>query len=94
MSAACFGPRRTLATLRHALAHRIEDKLPPLRAPVLLVRGEHNSIAPQPWLEELAALTPGSELLVLPGAPHALNYDRPEALARATFDFLARRLDE
>jgi pimeloyl-ACP methyl ester carboxylesterase len=89
-----FGPWRTLATLRYALAHHIERKLPLLRAPALLVRGQHDTICPQPWLEELAALTPGSELLVLPGAPHALNYDQPQALAVAMFDFLARRLHD
>jgi 2-hydroxy-6-oxonona-2,4-dienedioate hydrolase len=89
-----FGLWRTLATLRHALAHHIERKLPLLRAPALLVRGQHDTICPQPWLEELAALTLGSELLVLPGAPHALNYDQPQALAMAMFDFLARRLHD
>jgi 2-hydroxy-6-oxonona-2,4-dienedioate hydrolase len=85
-----FGPLRTLATLRHALADPIERKLPLLRAPALLVRGGNDPIAPQPWLEELAALIPESELLVIPGGPHALNYERPDELAAAVLDFLAR----
>jgi len=85
-----FGPLRTIVTLRYALADAIERKLPLLRVPVLLVRGEHDPIAPQPWLEELAALTAESELRVIPGGPHAVNYDRPDELAAAVLAFLAR----
>jgi pimeloyl-ACP methyl ester carboxylesterase len=85
------GPLRTLATLRHALRDPIERKLPRLAVPVLLVRGGSDPIAPQPWVEELAALIPESELLAIPDGPHALNYDRPGALAAAVLDFLGRR---
>ena len=37
-----MGPRRVWGTYRAALADRIEDKLPALQTPVLLVRGERD----------------------------------------------------
>jgi len=85
-----FGPVRTIRTLRLALADRIERKLPAVAAPALVVRGEHDPIAPQRWCEEVAALLPRGELQVIPRAPHALNYDFPAALSAATLAFLAR----
>ena len=82
------GPRRTIGTLRRALADRIETKLPHMRMPTLIVRGEFDTIAPQTWCEYLAALLPVGELCVIPHAPHATNYDAPERLARVVLKFL------
>jgi 2-hydroxy-6-oxonona-2,4-dienedioate hydrolase len=85
-----FGPWRSLRTLRYALDDRIEQKLPHLQLPTLVVRGEHDPVAPQRWAEEVCHLLPQGQLAVIPGAPHALNYDTPEALARLTERFLAQ----
>jgi 2-hydroxy-6-oxonona-2,4-dienedioate hydrolase len=85
-----FGPWRSLRTLRYALDDRIEQKLPYLQLPTLVVRGEHDPVAPQRWAEEVCRLLPQGQLAVIPGAPHALNYDTPEALARLTERFLAQ----
>jgi pimeloyl-ACP methyl ester carboxylesterase len=84
------GPRRTLGTLRRALADDVERKLPLVRAPALVVRGERDPIAPQAWCEAAAAALPRGELLLIPGAPHALNHVRPAELAAATLEFLER----
>lgn len=84
------GPRRTLGTLRYALDDRIEEKLPHMQQPTLIVRGERDPIAPQPWAEMLTALLPHGELAVLPSAPHAANYETPKRLADLTLAFLAR----
>lgn len=84
------GPRRTLATLHYALADPVERKLPLLAAPTLVVRGERDPIASQPWCEQVVAALPQGALLVVPDAPHALNHVRPTALASATIAFLAR----
>jgi pimeloyl-ACP methyl ester carboxylesterase len=85
-----FGPGRTLATLRHGLAHPFRRLLRRVEAPALVVRGERDPIAPQAWAEEATALLPCAELLTIAGAPHALNYDRPAELALATLEFLER----
>lgn len=84
------GPRRTLLTLRHALAHRVERLLPLVAAPCLVVRGGRDPIAPQAWCEAVARALPRGELLVVPGAPHVVNYVCPDALVAATEAFLAR----
>lgn len=84
-----FGLRWQWQTLRYMLDDRIEDKLPLLRMPVLLVRGEHDPIAPQGWVERLAQLTPDGSLAVVPGAGHAVNYSAPDALAGLIEVFLS-----
>jgi 2-hydroxy-6-oxonona-2,4-dienedioate hydrolase len=83
------GARRALQTFRHALADRIEAKLPRVQAPTLVVRGSRDPIVPQRWAEEAAALLPGGRLVVIPGGPHCVNYSTPDAFARVVRTFLA-----
>ncbi len=85
------GLRRTIGTLHYALADRIEKKLPNMRIPTLIVRGSEDSVAPQHWVEELAALLPNGRLAVVPGAPHAVNYDAPMQLVQLVLPFLAEQ---
>jgi pimeloyl-ACP methyl ester carboxylesterase len=82
-------PLRTLRTLAHALRDRPEEQAPNVRAPTLLVRGEHDAIAPQAWLDELAAALPSARVAVVPGTGHAVNYSAPGRLAELTLEFLA-----
>jgi 2-hydroxy-6-oxonona-2,4-dienedioate hydrolase len=82
------GLRRSLATFRYALEDRIEDKLPHLRVPTLVVRGERDPIVPQRWAERAARLLPEGRLVVVPGAAHTMNYAAPSELARVVRSFL------
>lgn len=82
------GLRRTIGTLRHGLRDRIEAKLPYVRVPTLVVRGERDAITPQRWAEQVTRLLPDGRLLVIPGAPHAVNYDTPRVLTQAVLAFL------
>ena len=75
-----FGVRWQWKTARHMLRDRIEDKLPMMRMPVLVLRGEHDPIAPQGWVEQLARLAPDGSVAVVPGVAHAVNYTAPEVL--------------
>lgn len=81
------GPVRILGTLRDALADRIEDKLPDVRVPVLIVNGERDPVSPPAWGERLARLTgsrvggAGARCVVVAGAAHAVPFSHPEALA-------------
>jgi len=86
---AVFGPRRFMAAARSALADPIEDKLPRVEAPTLVVRGSRDGIVSQRWAETAAQLLPRGELVVLEGAPHAVTYAAPEALARVVVPFFA-----
>ena len=83
------GPLRTVRTADLAPDDPIEEKA--LRTPVstLVVRGENDPIAPQEWVEELAARFPRGRLVVVPGAGHVLNYSRPRDLGRVIRAFEA-----
>jgi pimeloyl-ACP methyl ester carboxylesterase len=84
-----FGPRRLVATLRHALADHIEERLPLLAVPTLVLVGERDPIVPRPWAERAARLLPHGRLAVLAGAPHAAPFAAPDAVAAAVLRFLA-----
>jgi 2-hydroxy-6-oxonona-2,4-dienedioate hydrolase len=83
------GLPRVLATFRFALRDRIEDKLPHLDVPTLVVRGARDVIAPQRWAEEATGLLPHGRLVVVPGAAHTMCFTSPDALARAVRSFVA-----
>lgn len=75
------GLRRTFRTLRLAQQEPVRQRLARMPAPTLVVRGEHDSIAPQRWAEEAARLLPDGRLVVIRGAAHATNFDASQALA-------------
>jgi 2-hydroxy-6-oxonona-2,4-dienedioate hydrolase len=83
------GAGRSLRTFRHALEDPIEERLPKVRVPALVVHGSRDRISPRPWAEEVVRLLPDGRLVVLPGAPHAANYSAPAELARVVRSFLA-----
>lgn len=82
------GPLRMLRTLRDALAVPVEERLPRIAVPVLLVRGERDPVAPQPWIDRAAALLPDARAVVVPGAAHGVNYSHPRELADVVAPFL------
>ncbi len=82
------GLKRGARTLRYAIADCIEEKLPRIHAPVLVVRGGRDPIVPQDWAAEVARLSAGGRLKILPRAAHAVNYNSPEELARLIIEFV------
>jgi 2-hydroxy-6-oxonona-2,4-dienedioate hydrolase len=82
------GLPRVVETMQMALADRIEEKLPYIRVPTLVVRGQQDPVVPQPWAEEVVNLLPDGRLVVIPGGGHTLNYSRPLELARVTRAFI------
>jgi 2-hydroxy-6-oxonona-2,4-dienedioate hydrolase len=83
------GPVLALQTLDIMMRDRIEQKLPSIAVPALVVRGSLDPICTQRWAEEAAALLPRGSLLVLPGAAHAANCSTPDLLVSAILPFLA-----
>jgi 2-hydroxy-6-oxonona-2,4-dienedioate hydrolase len=88
-----FGVRWQWQTARYMLDDHIEEKMPLLSMPLLLLRGEHDPIAPQSWIERLARLANVGEVAVVPGVGHAVNYTAPEALVGLIERFLAEHPD-
>ena len=84
------GPRRAFRTFQYAINDRIEDKLPKVTAPTLVVRGSRDPIVPQRWAEEVASLLPNGSLRVLEGGPHALNYSSASEFARIVRVFVMK----
>lgn len=68
------GFARVAGTFRAMLRDRIEDRLPKVTAPVLVVRGERDPIAPEAWAARLAGLAPRGRLVTVPGAAHTMNH--------------------
>ena len=86
-----MGIPRTWRTIRIMLEDRIEEKLPRVQAPTLVVRGGRDTTVPQRWAVEATRLLPRGRLAVIPGAPHTLNYNSPRRVARLVRAFLAER---
>lgn len=84
------GLSRTWRELRVMMDDRIEERLPRVECPALVVRGSRDPIVPSTWAEEAARLLPRGSLLTLPAAPHSANYSRPEQLAEAILPFVSR----
>ncbi|HSK75026.1 MAG TPA: alpha/beta hydrolase [Thermoanaerobaculia bacterium] len=84
-----FGPRRIVEELRAMFADRIEEKLPEISAPAMVVHGERDFIVPRRWAAEVARLLRTDRLFAIPGAGHALNYSAPDKLMRLIRPFLS-----
>lgn len=81
------GLHRGWETFQIALQDRIEDKLPSLEMPLLLVRGQHDPIVSQRWVRELTAVSANGRFVVTRGA-HTPNFSEPEAFAGVVRSFL------
>jgi 2-hydroxy-6-oxonona-2,4-dienedioate hydrolase len=84
------GLRTLLEIGRVAVRDRVEEKLPSIKAQTLLVRGARDPVVPERWAEQMAKLLPRAKLVVIPGAPHAVQYVSPLELARELQEFLSQ----
>ncbi len=82
------GLSRVIKTIRMTMQDRIETKLPQIRVRTLVVRGDRDPVVPQEWAEQVTQLIPNSELCVIPGAAHILNYSEPKKFSRVILHFL------
>ncbi|CAN5544136.1 hypothetical protein BH20VER1_BH20VER1_19050 [soil metagenome] len=65
-----------------------EEKLPHITQPVMLVRGEHDRIAPQRWVDEAAQLLRTPRMAVISGWGHAVQFSAPAETVAAIRPFL------
>ena len=68
----------------------MEEHLPSVQTPALIVRGARDPIVRQEWTEEVHRLLPESQLVVVRGAGHAVNFNAPEKLVRTVQSFLSQ----
>lgn len=76
------GARRALVTLYRGIHDPQPDRLSRIAAPVVIVGGERDPIVPPAWVRTMASAFPGGRAIIIPGAPHAMNYSNPRQLAR------------
>jgi pimeloyl-ACP methyl ester carboxylesterase len=82
------GVRRALLTARVLIRDRIEDRLPLIEAPTLVLHGGRDPVSPQAWAEAATRLLPHGSLVVVEGATHTMNYTYPDEFAAAILPFL------
>jgi pimeloyl-ACP methyl ester carboxylesterase len=75
------GGRVLLSTARAVLADRIEERLPLIEQPTLVVHGDRDSFVSREWAERVATLLPRGRLRTVSGEPHAVHYTQPELVA-------------
>lgn len=75
------GPVRGIRLLRKAMRDPQLARLVDVRVPVVVVGGERDPIAPERWVTAMAGRLPCGRAIVIPGAPHAMNYTSPRRLA-------------
>jgi pimeloyl-ACP methyl ester carboxylesterase len=66
-----------------------EDKLPAVRQPALVVRGEHDHVAPPDWARFVAGLLPDGRMTQIPSQGHMPHWSGAAAVAPALRDFLS-----
>ncbi len=72
-----------LTQLRHMLAYRLEERVPDLPCPLLVVRGSRDPIAGLEWCRRLRDAAPAGRLVQIPGGFHVAQHSAPRAVASA-----------
>lgn len=68
--------------------HKLQQRLPRLQCPTLLVWGENDQVLPPPHAQAFAALVPQATLTMLPACGHLVALEHADAFARLALDFL------
>lgn len=82
------GAWRMVSTFRDSLYDRVEDRLPAIEVPTLVVRGELDAMVSQPWAEEVTRLIPKARLATVPDSPHMIPFKAPDRLVPLVTDFV------
>lgn len=82
------GVRRGFRTFQFAIRDRVEEKLPNIEAPTLVIRGSRDPIVSHDWAEQMTRLLPKGELITIEGAAHAVNYNSPKQFASVIHKFI------
>jgi len=68
----------------------VTGQLERITAPALVLVGELDTLKPRPYAEIIAGRIPGAEHVVVPGAGHALCWERPHEFNTLILGFLAK----
>ncbi len=76
------GPGQMVTLMSRAIRRAVEQLDVTVDVPLLVVRGERDPVVRQAWCEGVVAGTPGSRLVVIPGAAHGVAFTAPPELVR------------
>lgn len=82
------GPRWFHRELPVVMTYALEDRLPEVDHPVLVVRGEHDVVAPPLWSQRLADANKSGRLLEITGHAHGVQHSAPGDVAAGILAFL------
>jgi pimeloyl-ACP methyl ester carboxylesterase len=88
--AADVRPESMRVALRAMAEADLRDTLPRVAVPTLLVWGELDARSPLSVAREFARAVPHAELVIIPGAGHMSNLERPDEFNAAVRDFCRR----
>ena len=78
-------------TLVASVAQDRDAPIEKISVPTLVVAGDEDKVYPLHLARELAQRIPGAELVIMKGAGHLPNIERPERFNEILLDFLKRR---
>lgn len=87
-----MGMLRYIRTAQMMVTDHIEETIAKVAAPIIIVTGESDKIAPLKWTSFLAGKAPSATTVVVKDAPHLIQFAMPNELARITRKFT--QLDE
>ena len=79
--------------LKSAQEHSAQDILPDIKAPTLIIAGEHDQFTPLWISKKMHRLIPESELFIVKKGSHAALVEQPELLNLRIEKFLQERVD-
>jgi len=91
---ASMNPKTFLAMLTEAGAHSAADYLPRIDVPALVVAGDGDKFTPPRLSEEMAALIPGADCLMVEAATHTAPIEQPTLINLHIRRFVAQCAQE
>jgi pimeloyl-ACP methyl ester carboxylesterase len=59
-----------------------------IRVPTLIIRGEHDALVPQSWMERIKTEIPNLQLVVIKEAGHDALVEQPDQFVKIVYRFL------
>ncbi|GIG28333.1 alpha/beta fold hydrolase [Cellulomonas marina] len=78
------------AVLPGMVRYPIEERIGQVDVPLLLLRGEHDHVAPRPWVEHLTGLAKDGRFVEVEGAGHGVIDDHRDEVARLVVEHARR----
>ncbi len=90
---ASSGPARAIGQALRTMNYPMEQRLPLIAVPTLVIHGALDPLVSRRWSERVAALVPGAKSVVVEQVGHAMHYSAAAVTAGVVDAFLENALD-